>query len=55
LSENPRPSGCKKMKAEKEYLWRIRVSDYHIIYSIKDTIQIVVIRRVGHRKNIYNK
>ena len=25
LREEPRPSGCKKLKGEHEYFWRIRV------------------------------
>jgi mRNA interferase RelE/StbE len=55
LKEEPRPVGCKKLKGESEYIWRIRVGDYRILYFIEDTIQIVEIRRIGHRKDIYNK
>ena len=53
LSENPRPDGCKKLKGEKDILWRIRVGDYRVIYSIEDEIKIVQIRKVGHRKDVY--
>lgn len=53
LSDNPRPSGCKKLKAEKEYLWRIRVGSYRVIYSIDDAVKIIEIRKIGDRKNIY--
>jgi len=53
LGENPRPAGCKKLKGEKEYIWRIRVGDYRILYSIDDEISIVEIRKIGHRKDIY--
>jgi len=55
LKEDPRPHGCKKLKGESEYLWRIRVGDYRIIYFIEDTIRIVEIRRVGHRRDIYDQ
>lgn len=54
LEENPRPSGCKKLKGYKN-LWRARVGDYRIIYSIDDIILLIDIREVGHRKNIYNQ
>jgi mRNA interferase RelE/StbE len=54
LSVTPRPAGCKKLKGEKEILWRIRSGDYRIIYSIEDEIRIIQIRKVGHRKNIYD-
>jgi mRNA interferase RelE/StbE len=53
LEENPRPIGCKKLKGESEYLWRIRVGKYRVIYAIEDTIQIVEVRKIGHRKDIY--
>ena len=53
LAENPRPTGCKKLKGEKEYLWRVRVGDYRIIYKIEDVVKVVEIRKVGHRKDIY--
>jgi mRNA interferase RelE/StbE len=53
LKENPRPTGCKKLKGEKDYLWRLRVGDYRIIYTIEDIIKVIEIRKVGHRKDIY--
>ena len=55
LEYNPRPHGVKKLKGKRELLWRIRVGDYRIIYSIEDVIKIVEIRRVGHRKDVYEK
>ncbi|MGZ3777536.1 MAG: type II toxin-antitoxin system RelE family toxin [Mucilaginibacter sp.] len=55
LKENPRPTGCKKLKGESEDIWRIRVGDYRILYFIDDPIRIVEIRRIGHRKDIYNR
>ena len=54
LALNPRPQGCKKLKAEKDILWRIRVGDYRVIYAIEDKIKIVQVRKIGHRKNIYS-
>ena len=53
LAVDPRPVGCKKLKGEKEYLWRVRVGDYRIIYKIEDVVKVIEIRKVGHRKNIY--
>jgi len=53
LKEEPRPNGCKKLKGESEDIWRVRVGDYRILYFIEDTIRIVEIRRIGHRKDIY--
>ncbi len=53
LSKNPRPTGSKKIQGSKENIWRVRVADYRIVYLIADSIKIVEIRRVGHRKDIY--
>jgi mRNA interferase RelE/StbE len=52
LGENPRPPGCKKLKGEKES-WRIRVGDYRVVYSIEDEVRVVDVRKIGHRKDIY--
>jgi mRNA interferase RelE/StbE len=54
LESNPRPVGCKKLVGEKEDLWRVRVGDYRIIYTIDDRVFIIDIRRIGHRKGIYD-
>jgi mRNA interferase RelE/StbE len=53
LAHNPRPDGVKKLKASEEDLYRIRIGDYRIIYSIEDEIKIVDILKIGHRKDIY--
>jgi mRNA interferase RelE/StbE len=52
LEQNPRPPGCKKLKGFKD-LWRVRVGDYRIIYSITDVILLVDVREIGHRRDIY--
>jgi mRNA interferase RelE/StbE len=51
LAENPRPNGYKKLKGRDAY--RIRVSDYRIIYEINDEILLIDIVELGHRKEIY--
>ena len=53
LADNPRPLGVKKLKDSIEDLYRIRIGDYRIIYSIEDEIKIIDILRIGHRKDIY--
>ncbi len=52
LAENPRPKGCKKLKGRSGF--RIRKGDYRIIYDIYDSILIVDIIAVGHRRDIYD-
>jgi mRNA interferase RelE/StbE len=52
LAENPRPQGCAKLSGE-ESLWRVRVGDYRIIYQIQDKALLVLVVKVGHRREIY--
>lgn len=52
LADSPRPSGCKKLKGYKD-LWRIRVGDYRVIYSVDDSNSAVDIIRMAHRKEVY--
>ena len=35
LESNPRPPGIKKL-ADEDNVWRLRVGDYRVIYSIFD-------------------
>ncbi len=51
LGNDPRPKGCKKLKGRDGY--RIRVADYRIIYEIQDSILLVDVIDLGHRKDIY--
>ena len=51
LANEPRPSGCKKLKGRDGY--RIRVGNYRVIYEIVDKELIVDVIAVGHRKDIY--
>jgi len=52
LASNPRPSGCKKLRGHSS-LWRIRVGDYRIVYSIDDSNRVVDVSVVRHRSEAY--
>ena len=52
LSNEPRPSGCKKLTADEKY--RVRVGDHRILYSIEDGKLVVYVVKVGHRKKVYD-
>jgi len=52
LAANPRPHGAKKL-AGKDAGWRIRVGDYRVLYDIADTVRIVRVFRVRHRREVY--
>jgi mRNA interferase RelE/StbE len=53
LKENPRPRGSIKLSGENAY--RIRVSDYRIIYAIYDDRLVVLVIDVGHRREVYRR
>lgn len=54
LAHQPRPDGVKKLQGgEGEY--RLRVGSYRIIYDIKDHELVILVLRLGHRKDIYRK
>ena len=53
LAAEPRPTGCIKIKSE-DGVWRIRVGDYRIGYSINDSTQVITILRIGHRSEFYS-
>jgi mRNA interferase RelE/StbE len=54
LANNPRPTNSRKLIGQEENLWRIRYGNYRVIYLIDDEIQIIDIRRIRHRKDVYN-
>jgi mRNA interferase RelE/StbE len=51
LEENPRPVGYKKLKGRNGC--RIRVGNYRIIYEIFDSVLLIDVIAIGHRKDIY--
>ena len=52
LAENPEGPDTIKMKGDNPF-HRVRVGDYRIIYEIQDDILLVLIVKIGHRKDIY--
>jgi mRNA interferase RelE/StbE len=52
LTTDPRPTGCKKLKGREDF-YRIRVGDYRVVYQIEDEVLLILIVRVGDRKEIY--
>lgn len=54
LANDPRPPGCVKMTGADD-LWRIRAGDWRIIYQIRDKEMVILVIRVGHRREIYRR
>lgn len=54
LSQNPRPTGCKKLKASKHgNIFRVREVEWRILYAVEDDIIIVLILDVIQRDKAY--
>jgi len=49
LEENPRPFGVEKLAGPDE-LYRVRVGDWRIVYAIRDRGLVVIVVRIGHRR-----
>ena len=54
LSENLPDPATTKMKGDNPF-HRIRVGDYRIIYEIHEDILLIVILKIGHRKDVYRQ
>ena len=52
LADEPRPSGCRKLVGGKN-AYRIRVSDYRIIYTVADVVLVVGVQSIRHRREAY--
>ena len=52
LASEPRPAGAELLTGLAD-VWRVRVGDYRIVYTIKDDVLLVLVLRVGHRREIY--
>ncbi len=51
LSAEPRPPGSEKLSGHE--LYRLRQGDYRVVYSIEDADLIVLVVKIGHRKEVY--
>lgn len=50
--ENPRRFG-KALGHDLSGLWRYRVGDYRLICRIEEQVLVVLVVRVGHRREVY--
>ena len=51
LASHPRPTGAEKLSGQDKY--RLRQGDYRVLYSVDDAAFIVVIVKIGHRREVY--
>lgn len=53
LAKDPKGLG-KVLTGEFQGLWRYRIGDFRVIYKIAEKEILIIVARVGHRKNIYD-
>ena len=53
LAEDPRP--VKSTKLVGTDAWRIRVGDFRVAYLIEDSILVVSVTRIAHRREVYGR
>jgi len=51
LRAEPRPPGVEKLSGQEKY--RIRQGVYRILYEIRNNELIVVVVKIGHRRDVY--
>jgi mRNA interferase RelE/StbE len=52
LATNPRPQGSRKLTGS-ESMYRRRVGDYRIVYEIRDDQLVIMVIKLGHRRDVY--
>ena len=51
LRAEPRPPGVEKLSGQEKY--RIRQGAYRILYEVRNNELIVVVVKIGHRRDVY--
>jgi mRNA interferase RelE/StbE len=51
LGKDPFPTGVRKLAGSDYY--RLRVGDYRVIYEVQKDKLIILVIRIGHRKDVY--
>lgn len=52
LKATPRPSKSRPLVGYPD-LWRLRVGDYRVVYTIKDAELVILALRIAHRSGVY--
>lgn len=52
LAEQPRPPAATQLVGGAGE-WRVRTGDYRIVYEIEDDQLLILVLRLGHRREVY--
>jgi mRNA interferase RelE/StbE len=55
LGVDPRPPGPKMLRGGEHGRWRVRVGDYRIVYTIEDDRLLILVLRIAHRREVYDR
>lgn len=55
LAENPNRQDLNIILLTNQIKYRLRVGKYRIIFERDDEIRILLVEKIGHRKDIYTK
>jgi mRNA interferase RelE/StbE len=53
LASNPRPVRVVKLAGRADY--RVRVGDYRVVYAVDDAERLVIVARIGYRREVYRR
>lgn len=53
LAVEPRPAQSTKLVGTDA--WRLRVGDHRVVYLIEDSILVVTVTRIAHRRQVYGR
>jgi mRNA interferase RelE/StbE len=52
LADEPRPRGARKLSGYDD-VFRIRVGHFRVLYSVSDARVVILVLKIGHRKDVY--
>jgi mRNA interferase RelE/StbE len=55
LAVDPRPPATKMLRSNEHGRWRVRVGDCRIVYTVVDERLLVLMSRVAHHGEAYNR
>ena len=55
FSVEPRPPGATMLRGGERGRWRVRVGDHRVVYTIEDQRLIVLVPRIAHRREVYDR
>ncbi len=52
LASEPQPPGSRKLRGYED-IYRIRIGTFRVLYSVEKGRLLIIVLKVGHRKDIY--